>query len=37
MLEKEGINIRRGEGKRVFCAVANLGIIGEIGKLGLVK
>jgi hypothetical protein len=37
MLEKEGINIRRSEGKRVFCAVANLGIIEKVGKLGLVK
>jgi len=37
MLEKEGINLRRSEGKWVFCVVANLGIIGEVGKLGLVK
>jgi hypothetical protein len=35
MLEKEGINVRRKKGKWIFCAVANLGIIGEVGKLGL--
>lgn len=37
ILEKEGIIKRRKEGKWVFYAIVNLEIIGDIGKLGLVK